>query len=473
MSLLISGATIIDGVSDAPLAGHSIWIEGRRIKAITRGAEVERVSGARTINAHGKYIIPGLMDANVHLMGDVRLENVVRYEGRYEDLILEAAQIALKSGLTTVFDTFGPRQPLISVRDKINSGEVPGSRIFCAGNIIGLDGVISRDFNARALDVASGALIERLNGIWASNVGPALSWMTPEQVAREVRAYIAKGIDFVKYASSEHRWGDPTTFLVFSAQSQAAIVNAAHEAGITAQAHATSVESLRVAVEAGCDLIQHCNITGPVPIPDSTLELIAQRGTGAVVFPFTRRRFDWILEKCPVDRPYFSTSDTNCRNLIQAGARVLLATDAFVMSSEFLTDPVLTQYWSAPGEDNLAELGQGHFHWLKAMEEKGFPPMELLRAATRNIARAYGKDADLGTLQPGKLADLLILEKNPLESADNYRSIDTIIRDGAVVDRTPLPLNPLLTLPAAAASAETLAYRAQRHLGNSRHPCCV
>ncbi len=69
------------------------------------------------------------------------------------------------------------------------------------------------------------------------------------------------------------------------------------------------------------------------------------------------------------------------------------------------------------------ELGQGHFHWMKAMEEKGCPPLEILRAATKNIATAYRKDRDLGTLEPGKIADLILLNENPLQSAKNYRSI--------------------------------------------------
>jgi adenine deaminase len=71
----------------------------------------------------------------------------------------------------------------------------------------------------------------------------------------------------------------------------------------------------------------------------------------------------------------------------------------------------------------------------------------MLRAATLNIATAYGKEKDLGTLEPGKIADLLILDRNPLESAEHYRSIHCIIKDGALVDRDALPTEPLLTRP--------------------------
>src|SRR4029077_1076146 len=209
------------------------------------------------------------------------------------------------------------RKPLMAVRDRINMGELPGSRVFCAGWMIGLDGMLSLDFNAKAAELLPSSLVERINGLCAENVGPALSWMSPKEVAKEVRIYIGKGVDFIKYAANEHRWGDPTTSVVFSPKAQAAIIDEAHCAGITAQAHPSSIEGLRVAVEAGCDIIQHCNITGPFPIPGATLELMVARKTGAVVFPFTQRRFDWLMANCAVDRAYFATSDTNCRHLLQ------------------------------------------------------------------------------------------------------------------------------------------------------------
>src|SRR5262249_36218235 len=150
-------------------------------------------------------------------------------------------------------------------RDRVREGKLAASRIFCAGNIIGFDGPYSPDFRLQALDSASAHFAKKINSIWIENVGRHLMWQTPEGAAKEVGAYIRKGIDFIKYGSSDHF---PGAFLAFSAEAQAAMVREAHRAGITAQAHSTSVESLRVAVEAGCDLITHCNVTGPVPIPD-------------------------------------------------------------------------------------------------------------------------------------------------------------------------------------------------------------
>jgi imidazolonepropionase-like amidohydrolase len=459
MSLLISGATILDGVANQPIEGFAIRVEGRRIEAIGRREELGTPAGATVIDARGKYVIPGLMNANVHLLSDIRLENLVRHLDRFEDLIAEAAQVALKNGLTTVFDTWGPRRALMAVRDEIERGTRVGSRIFCAGNIVGFDGPFSPDFFPNVLDVASGALANRINATWVENVGRHLMWLTPAQIAQHVRAYIAKGIDFLKYASNEHSGTSAGAFLAFSPRAQAAIVAEAQRAGLTAQAHTMSVEGLLIAIEAGCNLIQHANNTGPVPIPEETLELLVKRGTGAVVFPATARRLEWLMKNESYKTPaVWQTADLNARNFIRCGARLLLANDGYILAPEGLTDPVLSKRIGAFNEDYPFALADGHFVWLQAMEEKGMAPMALLRAATRNIAVAYGKDKDLGTIEPGKLADLILLDRNPMESAAHYRCIHEVIKDGRVVDRAALPVDPILTRAAREPTAEEAAY---------------
>lgn len=471
MSMIIWGATIIDGVADKAVEGQSIWIEGARIRAVGQRDDFGIPPGAHVIDARGKYVIPGLMNANVHLLNDVRLENLARYTDRYEELIVEAAQVALKGGLTTVFDTWGPRRHLIAVREQINAGKIPGSRILCAGNIVGFDGPISPDFFPKSAEVASSALARRINSVWAENVGRHLMWLTPEQVAQEVRAYVRRGIDFIKYASNDHV---PGAFLAFSPTAQQRIAEEAHRAGITVQAHTMTVEGLRIAIEAGCELIQHANLTGPVPIPEATLELMAARKVGAVVFPFKERRLATILENASDARhTMWQASDVNARSLICSGAPLLLANDGALFAPEVVTDPAMSKRMSsygALGEDNLFDLATGHFAWFDAMEEKQCPPMQMLKAATRNIAVAYGKAKDLGAILPGLIADLLVLEDNPLQSARNYRRIHTILKEGAIVDRDALPANPILTRPMDPAIADETGFRP--FLSGSAFPLC-
>ena len=464
--LVIKRATIIDGIADSPVQGKTIWVRDGRIQAIGTSEELGFMPSGKVIDAGGKYVIPGLMNANVHLLLPVSLERLARHMGQYEELVVEAAQVALKAGLTTVFDTWGPRRVLVNVREQINAGKIPGSRIFCAGNIIGFEGPCSVDFSAKFGEVASAQFVGRVNSLWVENVGRHLMWLTPDGVAQEVRRYMARGIDFVKYASNEHGSQAAGAFIQFSPRVQEVIVAEAHRAGLTAQAHCTSVEGLRIALEAGCELIQHCNITGPTVIPEETLRIFERGRVGAVVFPFSRRRLQWMFDKAPgqsagVDwalaQTMYRASDANVRSLIQSGALLMLANDAGVWPSELVTDECYSRNLGPDG-DKFLDLSEGHFEWLEAMEEKGCGPMQMLRAATRNIAIAYGKEKELGSIEVGKIADLIILDKNPLAAAKNYRSIHAIVKDGVLVDLAGLPSSPILTKGMEPAAGDDSSY---------------
>jgi len=460
MRLAIVGATIIDATGRAPIENGVMLIEGRRIAAVG-GRDLPIPDDARTIDAAGKYVIPGFMNANVHLFGIfASAERLARHLGNPDEIIVEAAQVALKTGQTTVFDTYGPRRFLMRVRDRINAGEVVGSRIFCAGNIVGFDGPLSPDFIAKGAEVVSTVFAKRVNSIFVENVGRHLMWLTPDGVAKEVRDYIGKGIDFVKYGANEHYQASAGAFLSFSHRAQAAIVAEAHRAGITAQAHSMTVEGLHCAVEAGCDLVTHCNITGPVTIPQETLDLMAKRQTGAVIFPQTDKHMGWIKENVTdIEWMLWKSTDANARNFIRSGAPMLLANDGIIWPPEVRFDPWLSKSWvSAPEGENLGSLASGHYFWFRAMEEKGCPPMAMLQAATRNIAVAYGMSENLGTLEQGKIADLLILEKNPLLAAANYQSILTVVKDGAIVDLDTLPEKPILSIPLEPPPEEEASY---------------
>ncbi|MFD2470329.1 amidohydrolase family protein [Amycolatopsis silviterrae] len=471
MSLLLTGATVIDGVSDKGIDGRAILIENGRIVAIDRPDELP--APAETLDFSGKFIIPGLMNANVHLLVNVLFETLVRYEGRYEDLIVEAAQVALKSGMTTVFDTWGPRRALMAARDRIDQGAVPGSRIRCAGNIIGFDGPFSDDFDRRIPGVGSSHFVDRVNAAWVENVGRQLMWLTPEEVGKEVRTYLERGVDFLKYASNEHGGAAAGAFIQFSERTQRVIVEEAHRAGLTAQAHTSSVEGLRLAIEAGCDLVQHANTTGPTEIPRETLELFAGKDCGAVVFPLTDNGFK-VLKESISDHEWtmWKAADANARNLAASGASILLANDGGIFAPEVLNEPMIKGTWNGlPEDEALGRLATGHFVWLRAMEEKGMSPMALLHAATRNIAKAYQVDDDLGTLEAGKIADLVVLDEDPLQSAKNYQSIHAVIKDGTVVDLDALPQQRLLTAGLPPALEEEAHYKRALHHG-ARLPGC-
>jgi len=440
--LALVDGTLIDGNGGEPIERSVILIQGERIVAVGERSSVPLPAEAQIVSAAGQYLIPGLMDANIHLVLDYWPLTLVRYEGRYDELAIESAQVSLKNGVTTVFDTWGPRAYLVKARDAIDSGCAIGSRIYLAGNIVGLGGPFSDDFLPR------GTLLDdfpnQVNAIWQENVGPELLWMAPEQVRKELRAYLQRRVDFLKFAVTTHR--GEMQHLMFSPRVQQVIVEEAHRAGLTAQTHTTTNEALVMAIELGVDLMQHVDLTyGPEPIPRETLDLMLNRGTPGGLLPQTEKALAWYrgnARQTPFLERY-ETMDRNARALIEGGATLLLTTDAGL----FCCNTLNSTSWRSwvPPEEDLLTLGEGHFNWLLAVEQKGMQPMAALMAATRNIARAYKVDASLGTLETGKIADLLILDKNPLESAAHYRCIDRIMKAGRLVDRDVLPTRRWLT----------------------------
>src|ERR1700761_541198 len=150
-TIAITGGTVIDGNGGAPRTNAVLLIQDKRITVIGDRAQVKVPAGAQVIDAGGKWIVPGFIDTNVHLslyggMRD-RYESLVRYHPRQEEIVLEAAQIQLKHGVTTVRDSYGMLVPLTRVRDRIARGEVTGARIQAAGNIVGWGGPYSITFS--------------------------------------------------------------------------------------------------------------------------------------------------------------------------------------------------------------------------------------------------------------------------------------------------------------------------------------
>ena len=139
-AVAIAGGTLIDGNGGTPLPDAAVVIRAGRIVAVGPRASVTIPRGARVIDAMGKFITPGFVDANVHLSIYSGLENFARYEDRFRDVAIEAAQRHLKVGVTTVRDSYGMLEPLKQARDAINDGMFVGPRILFAGNIVGWGG---------------------------------------------------------------------------------------------------------------------------------------------------------------------------------------------------------------------------------------------------------------------------------------------------------------------------------------------
>lgn len=454
-AIAIRNATIIDGTGSEPQP-HStivIGVDGD-INAIGPDAVTPVPQGVEVIDGTGRYVIPGLMDANVHLVGCRTTDTLLEFEGRYHELALEAAQLTLKYGVTTVFDTWGPAGPVSETRDAIRDGREHGSQIYYSGNIIGLGGPLSPDF------VDPGTFLQRdtvarINDTWERGTGPILSSLTAEQVGDRIAQYIEEtGVDFVKWASTDHS-SAPGNFYMFGDRAQRAIVDTSRRYGKTVQAHTTTVESLRSVVDLDVDVLQHGDITAEQTISDELIALIVEKGLPTAALIVTEKHLAW-NQTSPATvgemRDMRAIADVNQRNLIAAGARLLLTTDGFAYGPRITDHPGFRAGTLSPDVPELSiQLGYSHFNWIKGAWEMGIAPMEILRSATAYIAEAYRVDERVGTLEIGKRGDLLVLGRNPLESHEAYRAIDHVIQAGSTVDRDALATDMHLASDAIAA----------------------
>ena len=229
-------------------------------------------------------------------------------------------------------------------------------------------------------------------------------------------------------------------------KTQKAIVNASHNAGLAVQAHTTSVESLRIAIEAGVDLLQHCEISGPVAIPTATIRIMAEKNLPCAVLPLTKKGMETLVS-FGRDKETTRIRGENIKSMIKAGVTFLLSTDAGIYDHDTISKvPQLSGLTEQQIKelDLLTLLGEGHIVWFKAMSQYGMKPMDALMAATSNIAKAYKVYEDLGSLEKGKIADLVILDKNPLKYYESYRNIKMIMKSGKIVNREALPTQKIL-----------------------------
>nr|WP_283842086.1 amidohydrolase family protein [Bradyrhizobium sp. KB893862 SZCCT0404] len=426
-----------------------ILIDKGRIKAVGARNGSAPPEGAKVIEASGRYVIPGLINANVHLLdawtmmiGVGTLEYLARFEGRLHEVIEEAAQVALAGGMTTVFDTYNALQPVLYARDRIASGKAVGARIFAAGNIVGMGGPFSADFSKASRNVATRAFCDRMDAMFEAGVGRRLAALPPEEVRSIIRGYLATGVDLLKFAISDHILAEAINpHLTFSARVQRVIAEETRAAGKPLLSHTTSLESLNDAITLGVDAMMHCTLTAQVPIPDDLIEEMIKKTVWGEIQPVTHD-YQCHLERTGQFMAGYAGGfhKENTIRLIKAGAPILMGTDAGC------TDPdVLADLPEGDRHERPWDLGKDHVLWFKAMGELGMKPMDMLLAATRNVARAYHKDEVIGTVEAGKFADLVVLDADPLVDTANYRRIHMVFKDGIAIDHQALPVKKVVT----------------------------
>ncbi|MES2290831.1 MAG: amidohydrolase family protein [Pseudomonadota bacterium] len=452
-AITIVDTTVIDGTGAAARPHMTVRVANGRIVDISP-AKGGTARGKDVIDGRGRYLLPGFFDSNAHLTvygQPSRRDTSAKYGDRNEELALEVAQRSLKYGVTTLIDSYGVLPPSIVVRDRINRGEAVGSRLLLAGNILGWGGTFSLTFSlTKESDLSY--FQEKWNDLMAQDMGEEIMDMTPDELRVAMNKYLDKGVDVIKYGGTSH-FIRPS-LIGFSPAQQAVIVEEAHKRGVPVQTHATSPEGLRLAVEAGIDLIQHPELNSR-DLPDALVKQIVDRktlcGIRANIFTGAARKRHLaaraeaearIAKMPPVTtnaekwRRYEMVNEMddiqyrNARKLIAAGCRVTPATDVYLGDApEFRRTP----------KTDEAEPGIGTIRAIQGLVELGMTPMQAIVAATQNGAASAGRSKDLGTIEAGKIADLVLLDADPLADIGNIEKVNAVIAQGRLVDRAKLP----------------------------------
>jgi imidazolonepropionase-like amidohydrolase len=388
MRTLIKVGQLVDGTGAKPLRDAAILIEGERIRAAGRAADVGTPEGARVIEAPHGTAIPGLVDVHVHLAysgsPDMRAFRAEHAEMSYPLVALRAAEYARRTllhGFTSVRDMHAPGGTIIDLRDAVNRAYVEGPRIKACG---------------MGLTVTGGHMDQPGWGDHATFRDMTYPCNGPIGFRAGVRAQLKRGADFIKLNPCVSFRKDPDTkpyrFEMHVDEIRAAC-DEAHEQGVHVGAHTSGGPPLRAAIEAGCDTVEHAHW-----IDDATLELMVTRGTylvptllvnktssaAAAADPATPRgskRWSELSEEAMWER---------LNRARRAHVKVASGSDAGFMLEH--------------GRTNSGEI--------ELLVEGGYSPLEALCAATATGADIL--EIDAGRLVEGKLADIVLVDGDPL-----------------------------------------------------------
>jgi len=405
---LIHAGRVIDGMGDAALTERTVVVDQGRIVAIEAGYR-KPGTGDTVIDLRKSTLMPGLMDMHVHLTSEYsRTSELDRFKKDAPDVALDGAMFAertLLAGFTTVRDLGDSFRASIALRNAVNAGKLPGPRIFASGKSIATTGGHADPTNGWA-DFLGGAEVGPLQGVING----------PEQGAQAVRQRYKEGSDLIKITATGGVLSIAKNGLnpQFTEEEIRAIVATARDYGFKVSAHAHGPEGMKRAVRAGVDTIEHGTF-----MDDETIGLMKERGTWYVPTITAGR---WVFDRSKEDgffptlvRPKAALVGPQIQGTFakayKAGVKILFGTDTGV---------------SAHG-DNAREF--------VLMVEAGMPAMAAIKSATSVTARFLEIDDRLGTVESGKIADLVAVPGDPLADITAMQRVHFVMKDGAVYRR--------------------------------------
>ena len=390
---VLRGFQLIDGTGSAPVADALLVIDNDLIRDVGKGGELPLPQGAEVIDLTGKTVMPGLIDAHVHLFFDPVADPLSLAAAESDNMsTVRAVRNAAKTlcaGVTTVRDLGWRSFANLDLRNAVAQGIVPGPRILACGQILTMSG----------------------GHAWPC----ALEVDGPEGLRKGARQQLKAGADLIKLMATGGVLTpgvQPGSPQLDEGEMRAAITEA-RKAGKKSAAHAQGTEGIKNAIRAGISSIEHGMILdeeavqlmlegGVYLVPTLAAPYwINLRGLEAGIPPFIVEKNKNIMEK----------HKNSFQMALKAGVQIAMGTDAGTPFNEH---------------------GQSHLE-LKLMVEQGMSPLAAITAASQTAAALLGIGDTVGTLTPGKQADLLVLDEDPLNDITALSKPRHVFKGGEMV----------------------------------------
>ncbi len=405
MTIAIKSKKLIDGTGRPPIEGGILLIEDDRIVQVGEPEQVTIPADVEVIDCSDQTVLPGLIDSHTHVVLKLSEEPEVRTPSVGVQMKQDTIRMALRgsmylrddleSGVTTMRALGDPEDIDFRIRDAIEAGDIPGPRLLVAG---------------QALRPSHGWGVE--------GVPPADG---VDEIRAAVRQNIARGADVIKIFVTNFRQGtsdeaymraDLTRVPIYTKEEIEAAVDEAHRVGVKIAAHALGGPGLRAALEAGVDSIEHANL-----MEEQDIEIFLKTG-GWLSDPNLVVIFDkmglenltwWDFPEWQ-EKVNFARENTRIMipKAIKAGVKFALG-----------VDPCHGFLWKE----------------ARYMVELGIPEMDVILSITKNGAELCGLADKVGTLEPGKLADVISVKGNPLDDIKCLRNVGLVMKGGKRYDQ--------------------------------------
>ncbi len=396
--VVIKAARLIDGRGDGPISPAMVLIENGRI--VEAGPAVAVPADALVIDLPGATLLPGLIDMHDHL---TMMPENLGYAGLAVSVPREAldgasnAARTLRAGFTTVRNVGASGFADVALRDAIDAGELPGPRMRVSGPALGITGghcdnnLLPSEFHAKGDGVADG----------------------PWEARAKVREVVKYGADLIKICASGGvlSKGDQPGTPQYSPEEMKELITEAHRLGRKVAAHAHGTQSIKEAIAAGIDSIEHASL-----IDDEGIRMAREHGTFLVMDIYNDdfilqhgARVGMLPESIEKEKQLGRLQRENFQKAVKAGVRMAFGTDGGVY----------------PHGDNAKQFAY--------MVQFGMTPMQAIQAATVNAAELIGWKDRVGSIEPGKLADLIAVSGDPLSDIRALENVGFVMKGGAVV----------------------------------------